>query len=157
MGAGAALLGDALVVTTVSRTVQVPPETVFETLADGWLYALWVVGASHIRGVDPGWPAVGTRIHHSVGAWPALVQDNTEVIEADPPRRLALTARAWPFGTARVVLTLEPAAGGTTIVMEEEPTAGPGRWVHNPVNEKLLHARNIESLDRLASVVEGRR
>ncbi len=78
----------------VTRTVQVSPETVFKALSDGWLYGLWVVGASHIRGVDDGWPAVGRRIHHSVGAWPVLIEDNTEVVEVEPGRRLVLTARA---------------------------------------------------------------
>ncbi|WP_324188972.1 SRPBCC family protein [Nocardia farcinica] len=42
-------------------------ERAFAVLSDGWLYAGWVVGASHIRDVDPDWPGVGSRIHHSVG------------------------------------------------------------------------------------------
>ncbi len=141
----------------VTRTVRVPPETVFETLSDGWLYGLWVVGASHIRGVDDGWPAVGRRIHHSVGAWPVLIEDVSEVVEVEPARRLVLSARAWPVGTARVAITLTPVAEGTTITMEESPQSGPAKKVHNPLSEELLRRRNVESLDRLAELVEKRR
>jgi len=141
----------------VTRTVQVSPETVFEALSDGWLYGLWVVGASHIRGVDDGWPAVGRRIHHSVGAWPVLIEDNTEVVEVEPGRRLVLTARAWPFGTARVALALTPTAEGTTITMEESPQSGPAQKLHNRLSEGLLRRRNVESLERLAELVEKRR
>ena len=43
-------------------------DDVWSVLSDGWLYPLWVVGASRMRDVDPDWPAVGSRIHHSVGA-----------------------------------------------------------------------------------------
>jgi len=32
-------------------------EQVWDVLGDGWLYPLWVVGASRIRDVDDGWPA----------------------------------------------------------------------------------------------------
>ena len=32
---------------------------VWDVLGDGWLYPLWVVGASRIRDVDDGWPAEG--------------------------------------------------------------------------------------------------
>ena len=64
-------------------------------LADGWSYATWVVGAARVRDVDPGWPATGSRVHHSVGLWPLLIQDFTLVECSEPPRelnRLALLA-----------------------------------------------------------------
>jgi hypothetical protein len=40
--------------------------------------------------------------------------------------------------------------------MNETPTNGPGRWIHNPLNERMLVRRNIESLARLAAIAEGR-
>jgi hypothetical protein len=40
--------------------------------------------------------------------------------------------------------------------MSEAPTRGPGRALHNPVNELLLTKRNVESLLRLARLAEGR-
>ncbi len=55
---------------TTSRPVSATPEQVWSVLADGWLYALFVVGAARMRDVDEGWPAVGTKLHHSVGSGP---------------------------------------------------------------------------------------
>ncbi|MDO9496445.1 MAG: SRPBCC family protein, partial [Nocardioides sp.] len=81
---------------TNERVVQATPEQVWEILCDGWLYPLWVVGASRMRDVDDSWPEVGSKLHHSVGAWPALLDDNTEVEECRPLRMLRLRARAWP-------------------------------------------------------------
>ncbi len=61
----------------VERILQTTPQRVWDVFSDGWLYPLWVVGASRMREVDPGWPAVGAKIHHSVGLWPALLDDAT--------------------------------------------------------------------------------
>lgn len=58
------------------------------------------------RGVDPGWPKTGTRIHHSFGVWPVLIDDSTEVLGAEPLRELLLKARRWPAREAHVRLTL---------------------------------------------------
>jgi hypothetical protein len=40
--------------------------------------------------------------------------------------------------------------------MDEEPTGGPGKWLHNPLQQKALEARNRQCLSRLAALVEGR-
>ena len=93
---------------TNTRHIQATPQQVWDVLADGWLYPLWVVGATRMRDVDPHWPAVGSRLHHSVGTWPFVIDDHTEVIECEPTHRLVLHAKAWPTGTAGVVLRLEP-------------------------------------------------
>ena len=37
------------------------------------------MGASRIRDVETDWPAEGSRIHHYVGLWPGLINDNTAV------------------------------------------------------------------------------
>ncbi len=37
----------------VHRDVAAPAAAVWGVLADGWLYANWVVGASRVRSVDP--------------------------------------------------------------------------------------------------------
>ena len=79
---------------TTSRSIAATPEQVWSVLADGWLYPLFVVGASRMREVDDPWPAVGSRLHHSVGTWPLLVDDTTEVLEVEEPRRVLLRARA---------------------------------------------------------------
>jgi uncharacterized protein YndB with AHSA1/START domain len=137
------------------RRMPVPPDTVFAVLADGWRYADWVVGAKRIRSVDDGWPAPGTRIHHSVGAGPFELKDTTSCLEVDPPGRILLEARAWPAGTAEVDITVRAVDGGCEVVMEEEPLRGPARRIHNPVLDALIHVRNVEALRRLAKVAEG--
>ena len=104
-----------------SKLIQTPPERVFEVLSDGWLYTGWVVGASHIRAVEPSWPAPGSRIHHAVGAWPLMLRDETRVEACEPSKRLVLLARGRPLGEARVELRLEPHPSGTVIRMAETP------------------------------------
>jgi len=139
-----------------TRTIKTTPDKVWGVLADGWLYPLWVVGASRMRDVDAEWPDVGARIHHSVGAWPLLLDDNTEVLDCEPGHLLEVRARSWPAGEARVVLRLTEVDGGTEVVMEEDVESGPARLVPKPVRTPMLAWRNVESLRRLAFLAERR-
>ena len=141
---------------TRSRPVKASAEQVWSVLADGWLYPLFVVGASRMRDVDDGWPAVGTRLHHSVGTWPLLINDFTEALEVEPNRRLLLRARGWPAGEARVEFTLEESGDATVVTIHEDATAGPGLLMPKPLRDVQLNVRNDEALQRLAYVVEGR-
>ena len=138
------------------RQVTVPPEQVWEVLADGWMYPLWVVGAARMREVDDTWPAPGSKLHHSVGLWPALIDDETVVRACEPGRMLRLRARGWPAGEADVVITLTPQDGGTLVEIEEDAVKGPGRLMPKPVRAPLIAWRNVESLRRLAHVAERR-
>lgn len=139
------------------RRLSVPPEQVWDVLSDGWLYPGWVVGASRMREVDDTWPQAGSRLHHSVGVWPALLDDYTEVLESEPGQRLVLRARAWPAGEATVVMELAPADGGTEVTMREDATSGPATLLPKPVRDAQLVWRNTESLRRLAYIAEHRR
>ena len=139
-----------------TRTIKATPDKVWAVLADGWLYPLWVVGASRMRDVDADWPEVGARIHHSVGAWPLLLDDNTEVLDCEPGHLLEVRARTWPAGEARVVLRLTEVDGGTEVVMEEDVESGPARLVPKPMRTPMLAWRNVESLRRLAFLAERR-
>ncbi len=141
---------------SVERVVHTTPQRVWDVLADGWLYPLWVVGASRMREVDDSWPAVGSKLHHSVGAWPALLDDDTEVTASEPLQLLALRARAWPFGEAAVRLTLHVHGADTRVVIEEDAVSGPGRLVPKPVRAPGLKWRNVETLRRLAFIAERR-
>lgn len=142
---------------TNERTIDATPEQVWEVLADGWLYPLWVVGASRMRDVDAGWPAVGTKLHHSVGAWPGLIDDDTEVLEVEPGRKLVLQAKAWPGGEATVAIELSATTEGRTrVTMWEDATKGPGTLVPGLVRAPMIKWRNVEALRRLALLVEGR-
>lgn len=137
-------------------TAATSPDDVWKVLADGWLFPLWVVGACRIRDVDATWPQPGSRLHHSVGLWPVVRDDNTEVLSCDPGERLELQARAWPLGEARVIITLRPTAEGTEVTIEEDLTHGPGSLLPRPIRAASLHVRNLETLKRLAMLAEGR-
>lgn len=139
-----------------TRTVRTTPEKVWEILSDGWLYPLWVVGATRMREVDEGWPAVGTRLHHSAGAWPLVLDDTTEVLDVEPGVLLRLKARGWPAGEAEVVLTLVAQGEDTLVEIREDATSGPGRLVPAVVRHPLIGWRNVEALSRLAALAEGR-
>ena len=138
------------------RKINASPEAVWDVLSDGWLYPLWVVGASRMRDVDEAWPQVGSRLHHSVGVWPGLIDDNTEVLAAEPRRNLLLRAKGWPMGEAEVFLELEADGEGTLVRIHEKPVRGPGVLVPQPLVDPMLKWRNVEALRRLAYVVEGR-
>lgn len=142
--------------TAVTRLINTTPQRVWDVLADGWLYPVWVVGASRMRSVDDTWPAVGSKLHHSVGSWPALVDDDTEVYECTPLKRLELRARARPAGTAVVVVTLESVDGGTHVTIDEDANSGPMVYVPEPARAIALKWRNTETLQRLAYIAEGR-
>lgn len=138
-----------------SLIVKALPEDVWAVLADGWLYPSWVVGASRMREVDQEWPAVGSRIHHSVGVWPALIDDHTRVIGCVPGSLLKLQARAWPSGEADVELRINAVGVDTEVVIIEDVSSGPGRLVPSPFRSLALGWRNMETLRRLAYLAEG--
>lgn len=137
------------------RVLRCTPDDVFRVLADGWLYPGWVVGASRMREVEDSWPAPGSRLHHSFGAWPALLDDMTSVEVYDPPRRMVVRARGWPIGAARVTIDVKPRKGVSVVRIQEEPVSGPGRFIPRPLLDLGLHWRNTETLHRLAYLAEG--
>ena len=79
----------------LARHVHAPASAVWASLADGWLYAGWVVGESRVRSVDLAWPAVAGRIQHSFGLWPIVIDDESMVLDNSglyPARMLLLQA-----------------------------------------------------------------
>ncbi len=141
---------------TVTCHTAATPAAVFAVLADGWYYSDWVVGTSHLRAVDAHWPNRGARLQHAFGIWPAVIPDESEVEEVIPGELLVLIVKGRPLGSARVVIDLQPAGGGTDVTMTEDPLSGPGKWAHNRVMDALVAARNTESLHRLAALAEHR-
>ena len=138
------------------RTIHASSDAVWQVLSDGWLYPLWVVGATRMRDVDADWPAAGSRIHHSAGVWPLIVNDETKVQAVEPQRRMTLRAKGWPLGEADVVIALEPAGDHTVVRISEDAATGPGRLLPGIVRSPLISWRNSESLRRLAFLCEGR-
>ena len=141
----------------VSLDMKATPEEIFEVLADGYAYDDWVVGAKQIRSVDDNWPAKDSRFHHTIGAGPIDIKDSTKVLEVDPPRKLVLSVRFRPAGTAVVELTLEPVDETTTkVTMKETPTSGAARAMALATSMMLL-VRNEWSLLRLRRLVTASR
>ncbi|MFJ4175116.1 SRPBCC family protein [Microbacterium sp. NPDC089696] len=138
------------------RTLDCRPEDVFAVLGDGWLYPGWVVGASRMRDVDETWPRPGAELHHSVGVWPALLDDTTVVEDWDPPRRMVMRAKGWPIGEARVTIRVRSYGSGCMVRIDEEPVNGPATLLPGLVTTPLLRWRNAETLHRLGYLAEGR-
>lgn len=143
----------------VHRT-SASPADVWAVLSNGWMYGSWVVGTSRVRAVEAGWPAVGTKVHHSVGAWPLLLNDETTVVEVHSGSSLILQPKGWPAGEARVELTLERdyqhRPHGTIITIIEDAVSGPAALTPKPVRQQVISARNAEALRRLAFIAESR-
>jgi uncharacterized protein YndB with AHSA1/START domain len=140
----------------VRRLVRAEPAKVWSVLSDGWLYPSWVVGASRMREVEQSWPAPGSKLHHSVGMWPLLIDDRTEVIGCEPQRRLRLKAHGWPAGAAEVVIELTPAGDGTEVTIAEDAVSGPATLVPPPLRQLTMVPRNKEALRRLSFLAERR-
>lgn len=140
---------------TVSRLFNAPAADVWKVVADGWLYSGWVVGASRIRAVDGHWPQEGARLHHSVGAWPLVINDSTRVTAVEPGKRLELVARGWPMGEAKVVLTLEDRGNQCLVTIIEDAIRGPGKRVPKTFRDPAITVRNRETLHRLELMAAG--
>lgn len=137
--------------------IEAPPEAVFGVLADPRGYAYWVIGSHEIREADPGWPQVGTKIHHTVALGPLRLKDHTVVEEVRPTRFLKLQAKTRPLGKARVALELEQVGNHTRVTMVEDPADRLTALVFMPLTHLLMRRRNVRSLERLAELAEGRR
>jgi uncharacterized protein YndB with AHSA1/START domain len=134
---------------TNERFMPVPPEAVWDALADPGGYGYWVAGSKAVRDADPQWPAPGARFHHTIGVGPVVVSDHTEALEARPPELLRLRAKGRPLGTATVTLELIPRDRGTVVRISESTDGiyAPLDW--NPLFRLLTKGRNAESLMRL--------
>ncbi|WP_251044179.1 SRPBCC family protein [Arthrobacter sp. ISL-48] len=140
---------------TVTKVFNSPAAEVWKVIANGWLYSGWVVGASRIRAVDAHWPEAGSRLHHSVGAWPLVIDDSTRVTAVEPGRSLELLARGWPVGEAKVAFTLEDQGTQCRVTLAEDAVRGPGKMVPKVLRDRLIGMRNRETLDRLELMAAG--
>jgi uncharacterized protein YndB with AHSA1/START domain len=136
-------------VTTTERFMPVPPDAVWDTLADPAAYADWVVGSRAIRGADDGWPQAGTRLAHTLGIGPLTIRDETESLEARMPRRLRMIAHARPLGSAQVTMDITPQPGGALVRITERPAGALSLLELNPLFRLATRVRNGWSLERL--------
>jgi uncharacterized protein YndB with AHSA1/START domain len=141
----------------VERIIDASVDRVWAVLEDGWSYANWVVGTSHIRHVERDWPRPGSKLHHTSGLWPFAIRDVTFVRRTEPPQLLVVKPRLWPLGRGVVTMKLAPVdPHRTKVTMGEEFDRGPLRWLMVKVNDLLLHRRNEESLRRLEHIATRR-
>lgn len=131
------------------RFMPVPPEAVWDSLADPAAYGYWVVGSKEIRDADPAWPAPGSKFHHTIGFGPFEIRDHTVALEAERPRLMRLRAKGRPLGTARVTLEMTAFDEGTLVKMTENPDGVTSLLALNPIVQLLTIGRNAESLMRL--------
>jgi hypothetical protein len=141
---------------TVRRETTASRQQVWNVIADGWTYSQWVVGNTRMRAVAPNWPAPGSKIHHTIGIWPLVLNDETEVESCTPLEELVLLARSRPFGGARITLRLSDTQKGCRIEMAEVPVGGPLNWVPRRLALAAAWPRNHECLRRLAALAERR-
>jgi uncharacterized protein YndB with AHSA1/START domain len=142
-------------VARLTRDIAASRERVWEVLTNGWTYSGWVVGNSRIRAVDSNWPAPGTRILHSIGTWPAVINDETVVHSCVPGEELVLLAKVRPAATARITLRLNDLPGGQCrVAMTEVAASRPLRWVPDSVQLLGVAPRNRECTWRLAMIAE---
>ena len=142
---------------TVTRDIAATRQRVWDVLANGWTYSGWVVGNSRIRAVDSNWPAPGTRILHSIGAWPAVIDDETVVERSVSGEELVLLAKIRPAAKARITLQLTDLPdGGCRVAMSEVVVSRPLRWVPDSVQLLGVAPRNRECTWRLAKIAEQR-
>lgn len=128
-------------------------ERVFAILADPHQYAEWLVGTDRVRSADPTWPAPGSRLHHSVGVGPATIDDSSEVLECEAPKRLVLRAQLRPVGAFRVELRLRDDGASTHVTMREVAVDGIAT-IGGPVTDATVTVRNTVSLERLKKLAE---
>ncbi|MGV0744950.1 SRPBCC family protein [Mycolicibacterium sp. XJ870] len=141
---------------TVKRDTTATRKQVWDVIANGWTYSQWVVGNTRMRAVDPSWPAPGSTIHHTIGVWPVVLNDETMVESCVPQKELVLHAKGRPFAGARITLRLFDTDNGTRVEMAEVPLGGPLDWVPRRLALLFAYPRNRECTERLVALAERR-
>ncbi|BBY09134.1 SRPBCC family protein [Mycobacterium noviomagense] len=139
---------------SATRDVRASCQQVWDVLANGWTYTQWVVGNSRTRAVDSNWPEPGSVIRHSIGVWPLVINDQTEVESCEPLRELVLRAGLGPFGAARITMRLHETPKGCRVEMIEVPAEGPIRFIPDQLTLVAIHPRNRECILRLTALAE---
>ena len=132
--------------------MAVPPEAVWDVLADPGGYGYWVVGSKLIRDAEPAWPAPGSKFHHTIGVGPLSSPTTRWRSRPSRPRRLQ-AARQGPPGRHRDGDAGARAArdGGTLVRMTENPDGVFAPLALNP----LVHVAHEAAQRRVADAARG--
>ncbi len=136
------------------QLIHATPRQVWAVLADGSLYADWVVGTSDSRVTRGLWPEVGSALEYTVRIGPWTVAGTTVVRRVDAPAELELEVDSGPLGTARVAIEVRPWGKESLVIVDEHPLRGIGGTLHNAAVDALIQLRHRSMLARLANVVE---
>lgn len=131
-------------------TISADPSAVFETLSDPFAYSDWVVGTAEIVEADEAWPEPGSRFSYRAGPFPLRWNGTTQVVDAEPGRRLVLRT-VLPFGSVEIDIEVHGTEAGAEVSLTEIATSSPAR----AALDVAFHFRNAETLARLKSLVEG--
>jgi uncharacterized protein YndB with AHSA1/START domain len=100
-------------------TIATTPDRLWEALTDGSLTRSYWFD----RRIESDW-AVGSPVRFFDGAGDT-VTDSGEVLEYDPPRRLAYTFAPVGYPATRVTFDLEPQPGGVRLRLVQDRLADP--------------------------------
>ena len=139
---------------SVTRDVPASRKDVWNVVANGWTYSQWVVGNSRMRAVDQTWPEPGSRILHSIGVWPFVIDDETVAESCTPQEELVLLAKLGPFGGGRITLRFSDIPDGCRVEMSEVPVKGPRSVIPDALAQLGKKPRNRECLWRLGQLAK---
>lgn len=137
------------------RLVQATPQAVWDVLADGNLYADWVVGTSDSTPGAGQWPQVGATLTYEVRLGPLRLNNESVVRHKVDGSLLEIEAKAGSLGTARISVELRPWGEQCLVIVDEHPLRGPGGLLHNAGAEALIQVRHRTMLARLARLCEA--
>src|SRR3712207_79995 len=119
--------------------MPVPPDAVWDALADHGAYGYWVVGSKAIRDADAAWPSTGARFQHTIGVCPRKARDHSSSLEGRGPRLLRIGAKGRPLGTARITLRMTPRGNGALVRTTETPDGPTAILALNPLVHLLTN------------------
>jgi uncharacterized protein YndB with AHSA1/START domain len=138
---------------TNTITIRRPGEVVFDYLADLENLPRWNYAIEQTRKLTPGPVAVGSR-YHQVRTVPARREEDLEVVELEPGRRLTVrgTLNTLP---ARLTYVLEPDGDTTVLTNDVELTASGRLALVAPLASRQIRAAVAANLDELRQILEA--